>query len=664
MKQKVKRTGIRFKLITIFVILIILPLISLGITSYLKAARVTENELKRSSLQTIKQLNLSVDNYLEGIEGSINFMTNEEEIRQISSNPEGLESILKKFENFKKSRKDISSIYIGTKDKKVYPQPNKSYDPTQRPWYTEAVKKQALVFTQPYQDKFTNEWIISGAKPIYDQNNQFVGVLAVDIGLDILGEKLDNIKIGERGYPFVVDGNGLVIFHKNEDVIGKKLSVKKVLESMDVEKESIVDYDWKEEGNVYEKFVVYSTLDKLNWKIAAGMYIGEIEEETSDILKNTLVTGGISLFIAIGIAYAFATSITNPIKTLVNDMKKVSEGDLSIRRKIKRKDEIGELGTHFNSMVEDLANLTKRIQEVSIDVTSSAQNLAATSELTSSAAEEVAATIDTIARGAMDQAADSEKGANLTMKLAGHFNELATNFDHIKNSAEHVMHTSETSMGMVDELKEKTKLNNEGTQAIEGAIVDLDNRIKDIGNILETIDAIADQTNLLALNASIEAARAGEAGKGFTVVAEQIRKLAEESSLSSHEIKAIIMNVQDESNNTVDIMKEVKDRSKGQTAAVAEVYGSFEKISGEVYSITEKIEELSDFANKINEEKDVIVKAIENISAVSEETAASAEEVNASMQEQAMAVDQIAEAADKLDHLAMKLNEEMSRFKV
>ncbi|QZY54826.1 methyl-accepting chemotaxis protein [Crassaminicella profunda] len=664
MEKKSKKTGIRFKLITILVLLIALPLVSLGTNDYLKSVSVTEKELKDSSLQTIEQLNLSVDNYLGGIESFINFISNEEDIRQISSNPDALADVLKKFDNFKKSRKDIESIYIGTKDKKVFPQPSQSYDPTQRPWYIEAVKKQNLSWTQPYVDNTTKKWIVSAVKPIYDEKNQLAGVLAVDIGLDTLAEMLNNVKIGQKGYPFVVDGSGMVIFHKNEGVIGKTLPVKKILEVMGKDKNGIVDYDWDEEGITYKKFVVYSTLDKLNWKIAAGMYIDEIQEKTASILKNTLMVGGIALLIAIGIAYAFATSITNPIKTLVHDMKKVSEGDLSIRRKIKRKDEIGQLGIHFNTMVEDLAKLTNRIQEVSTNITSSSQNLAATSELTSSAAEEVAAAIDTIARGATDQATDAEKGANLTIKLADNFNELTTNFDHIKKSAEHVMHTSDTSMDMVNELKEKTELNNQGTQAIEGAIIDLDNRIKDIGNILETIDAIADQTNLLALNASIEAARAGEAGKGFTVVAEQIRKLAEESRVSSQEIKEIIVNVQDESNNTVGIMKEVKDRSKGQTESVVEVYGSFEKISNEVHGITEKIEQLSDFANHINEDKDIIVKAIENISAVSEETAASSEEVNASMQQQAMAVEQIAEAADKLDNLSMKLNEEMSRFKI
>ncbi|TCO74406.1 methyl-accepting chemotaxis protein [Marinisporobacter balticus] len=668
-KSKKQKIGIRFKLIIIFVLLITLPLIALGTSDYLKSVKVTQTELEESSLQFIEQLNISITNYLEGVEKSVAFIANESAMQEIDSNPDALKNAMKKFEDFKNSNKDVMSIYLGTKDKNMYAYPSTEYragyDPTQRPWYTEAIKQQKLIWTQPYQDDVSNKRIVSVAKPVYDKNKELIGVVSADITLETLENMINKTKIGQSGYPFVLDNTGTVIFHKNKELVGKTLPVEAITIAIKTEKEEIVHYSWEEEdGKTYEKFVVYSTLDKLDWKVMANMYVDEIQEKTAVILENILIVGGIALLIAISIAYLFATSLTNPIKTLVKDMEKVSAGDLTIKRKIKRTDEIGQLGENFNRMVAELHKITKETQGVSVAITSSAQNLAATSELTSASAQEVAATIEVIARGASDQAIEAEKSANLTIQLADNFNKLTMNFDHIRTSAQDVIETSETSKVVVNELKEKTKLNNEGTQKVEKAIIDLDNRIKDIGNILATIDTIAGQTNLLALNASIEAARAGDAGKGFTVVAEQIRKLSEESRVSSDEIKEIITNVQKESNHTVGIMKELKERSLAENESVVEVNDSFEKISQSINSVTGKIEEMSCFTNQLNQDKDEIVKSIQSISAVSEETAASSEEVNAAMQQQAMAEEQIATAADKLNVLATKLDGEMSRFKI
>ncbi|QEK11015.1 methyl-accepting chemotaxis protein [Crassaminicella thermophila] len=664
MEKKTKnRKGIRFRLTVIFTLLIALSLFTLGATSFFKSVNVTESKLKDSSLQLVKELNVSITNYLDGIEKFVCVLANSQ-VKKIRSNPEAIDEIMNEFETFKNSHKDIKYIYIGTKDKKIYPKPSKSYDPTQRPWYKKAIQAKKLIWTKPYKDISTGEYVISAAIPVYDKNNELIGVLAADIALKTLEEMIDGTKIGKKGYPFVLDENGKVIFHKNKELIGKVLPVEKIIKSIETKKEDIVNYKWEEDGEVYEKFVVYSTLEKLNWKVMGNMYVNEIEEETSGILKNTLTVGAVSLLIVVLITYLFATSLTNPIKELVYDMERVKEGDLSVRCNVKNKDEIGQLSENFNIMVEELGKLVGKMKDVSIEVTSSAQNLAATTEVSSASAEEVAAAVEAIAKGAADQAVDAEKGANLTLKLSSKFDQLEGDFDHIRKSAEDVMATSEASVDVVNELKEKTELNNEGTEKIEEAIIDLDHRIQDIGNILETIDAIADQTNLLALNASIEAARAGEAGRGFTVVAEQIRKLSEESRISSDEIKQIITNVQKESEHTVEIMKELKERSLGQSESVEKVHGSFEQIETAVHSITEKIESISKFVNQINNEKELIVKAIENISAVSEETASSSEEVNASMQQQAMIVEEIATAADKLDDLAVKLNSEISRFKV
>ncbi|MBF8982402.1 methyl-accepting chemotaxis protein [Lutibacter sp. B2] len=658
-----KKIGIRLKFTLMFLVLISIPLAILGTNSYLKSVDLTKNELEKSTLQLVTQVELSINNYLGGIEDNISYL-------ESNSNTDDVDHMIKDFQNFKNSHKDIMCIYLGTKQKNIYQYPyqekDSSYDPTQRPWYIKATTEKKLVWTKPYVDSDSKKLIISVAVPMYDKNNgnELRGVLAADIALETLGNMINKIKIGQEGYPVVVDYTGNVIFHRDHKLIEKALPVKKIVDAIKNEKESIVQYNWKENEKDYKKFAVFTTLEKLNWKIIGTMYIGELEEKTSIILSNTVFVGGISLLLAIVLAYIFARSLTNPIKVLAKDMEDVKKGDLSVRCKIKTHDEIGQLGENFNGMVEDLGKLIKKVQDVSMAVTGSSQGLAAISEMTSMSIQDVATTVDAIANGASEQAAEAEKGASLTVHLADEFNKLTNEFDDIKKSTGDVMEISEESMVVVDELKEKTQFNKEGTQKIESVIIALDNRIKHIGNILETIDGIAEQTNLLALNASIEAARAGDAGRGFAVVAEEIRKLAEGAKNSSGEIKDIIINVQEESNNAVEVMEEVKEMSLEQSQSVSKVNYSFEKILNSIDCITEKIEQISHFINHLNEDKDFIVESIQNISAISEETAAASEEVNASMQQQTTSIEEIEKAADSLDELASILNQETNRFKI
>lgn len=666
MKKKVNfNVSIKFKLIIIFIILITLPLLVLGYTSYSKSVEVTKGELEKSSLQLIKQLDTSIDAYLGGIEESVLFISKYVSSKEALSNPDENEGMIKSFENFKNTHKNILNIYIGTEDKKAYSylDVEKDSDFTARPWYIKAKQQKKLVWTDPYIDLETGKTIVSVALPLHD-NNEFIGVLGTDITLDTLDSMLDGTVVGDQGYPCVVDENGNTLLHRNKQFIGKPVPIEKLAKELEEKREGVVKYEIKEDGVNRDKFAVFTTMDKFGWKVMAAMHIDEIKEKTDIILKQTVMLGGVSLLVAMALAFLFATSLTSPIRSLVTDMKSVQEGDLSVNRMVKRRDEIGQLEEHFNSMVGHLGKLVKRIQESSINVTSSAQNIAATSEITSATAQQIASSIEIITQGASEQAVEAEKSVTNTLKLASQFNKLATNFEDMNTFTDHVIKTSKASMAVVDELEERTKLNNEGTEKIQEAIVELDKKIKNIGNILNTIDSISNQTNLLALNASIEAARAGEAGRGFTVVAEQIRKLAEESSISSCEIKEIIANVQAESEITVAIMKEVKSRNEGQSEAVIEVNQSFDQISDAVYNITEKIEQIGDFVNHMNQDKDNIVASIENISGVSEEIAASSEEVNNSVQQQATVIEHIALASDEMDVIATSLNEEIDRFKL
>ncbi|MBF8982348.1 methyl-accepting chemotaxis protein [Lutibacter sp. B2] len=669
-KSRKMKMGMSTKLTIVFILLVTIPLMALGINSYMKASKIIEMNLKSSYLEVLNETEHSIDNFLIGIEESVAQMSYEANVQQIVSREESLEWMMKNFKSFMKGHEDAGSIYIGTKNKDMYLYPNdelpEGYDPTQRPWYKEAVSKNSLIWTDPYVDSFTGKLVVTAAIPVYNEfnSNEFAGVLAVDIYLDGLSDKINSIKIGKNGYPIILDKELNVMTHKEHEFIGKPLPIEEINKEIATKDEGYVDYKSEEDGKTKNKFGVFNKIDKLGWTIIANMYVDEIADDTRALFNNILIIGGISLIIAGLVSHLFSKGITKHIKILLEDMERIKEGDFSSSSKIESSDEIGQLGEGFNIMVDEIGKLVGNIKHVATDITASAENLAATAEQASASAEEVARTVEEIANGASEQANDAEKGAVLASNLADKFIELINNTDDMLTSTNEAMEANTKGVKAVDDLKNKTELNNTATEKIEGAIIELDNKTKYIGSILDTIASISEQTNLLALNASIEAARAGEHGRGFAVVADEIRKLAEGSREAAGEIKEIVINVQNDSNYTVEIMKEVKEHAKEQSYAVMNVTNSFSTISKSIDSIAEKIESISGFVGQLNDDKDDIVSSIGNISAVSEETAAASEEVSASMQQQSMAVEEVARAADKLNELSVILNKAMDRFKI
>ncbi len=661
--------GIRQKLLGMIALLITVPLVIMGASSYLKASDLLKENFIESSTLLNNQIALELEKEFSGYLYGIQALAGNYNAKTLYDKPENETNFMNAVELYVDNYPNAYQAYIGLKDKKmrIYPKNmfDSSYDPRVRPWYQYAKTNEEAGWTQMYKDAVTGNWSISGTAPVYDFNKQFIGAVATSLDLSTISEGVGSKKIGESGFVFLIDKDGMIIAHPDAENVGTFIPVAEIQEAIKSgETNGLVDYMVETEtGASIEKFAVYNYIEEMEWYIFTSINYNEISDSTSALLKNAGIIGLITLIFAGIITLSFANSITTPIKRLVTNMGQVESGDMTVQSKIKRKDELGSLATSFNHMVENVRTLIKSASEVTLQVGDASQNLAGSAQEVSASSEEVTETIEEIAKGASDQAMDSQNAVMLASQLDSKFVELNNSSNSIATSAASVQENNNRGTAVLKDLKEKSDENNASTHKIIEAINELELNSKQIGSILETITSIAAQTNLLALNASIEAARAGEHGRGFAVVAEEIRKLAEESGSSAEQIGKIVGIIQKQTGNTVSIMDEFKSNSEVQYQAVDEMDKSFIEISTSVEIVARQIEEIDAYITDMINDKDAIVDAISNISSVSEETAAASEEVSATMEQQNSAIDTVASSAEHLNELSIQLNDEIKNLK-
>lgn len=662
------KMSLRTKILTLLLIITLVQASAIGFLNFRTSSDILERELINSTTNVVRRTSDTFNTFLTLTEEIAVLLSKDANVQQFHTLEDSKTWMVDSFKSIKDSHKNVQSVYLGTRDKQtiIYPQADlpSDFDPQTRDWYKGAFSNNGIYWTKPYTDQATGDTTITVSIPVYNErnNNEFVGIVGVDIYLNNLSAILKDLTVGKKGYLSLTDRDGIFITHSDASLVGSPVPAPELMNTIlkNDPNDNMVSYTYDETDRV----AILDTLDKTNWKIIGTIMADEITEETSAILKQTVVTSLISVGIAAVVGFIFSQTITKSTGKLVNAMTQIGSGDFTILSRIESKDEMGTLSATINQTIGNIRDVLLNVQKTSIEMNLAADSLAASSEETSASAEEVTRTVEEIAKGASDQARDAEQGAAAVNELSHKFDELNVEAMEMLTLSEYVVDANKNGIESVHHLTEKTDSNKISLVRIDEAVKDLNEQTQSIGVILETIRSIADQTNLLALNAAIEAARAGDAGRGFAVVADEIRKLAEQSSLSTDEIRNITMEIAEKSDNVVSAMVEVRAHTDAQVSAVEDVSTSFDNISNSIEKITSKIHSLTGHVNEMTESSRTIVSFIENISAVSEETAAASEEVNASMEQTASAVQEVAQAANHLNDLAVSLRTQVELFKI
>lgn len=532
--------------------------------------------------------------------------------------------------------------YYGNKEGEMFrhdPSLNKpGYDPRLRGWYKETLAANQAITTKPYVSVTMQTLVVTLTDPVFE-NGQIVGIAASNLALDKLIQDVLAIPVPGDGHAILIDKQGTVVAHNNQDFILKKISdiaPELNISSLNSAAANLTTLYADVDG--VDKVIMAEPIKNTDWMLVIEMDKEVLEQPLFTMLLNQITTGLVVLIVmAVATSWFVARQLVElgRVGEALADIAE-GEGDLTRRLTVSSKDEVGQLADKFNIFIDRLHDMMKNVSTVSSAMTQGANHA---NQSAMKRSESVGKQQDEITMV-----------ATAVTEMATATSEIAANADNTAKSATHSVELSEQGFHQMEKSQASiNELASELTGAVS-IISELEEHGQQIATILATIREIAEQTNLLALNAAIEAARAGEQGRGFAVVADEVRVLSQRTHASTEEIEDKIKRLQQATNGAVRVMNQSHDMARTSVNDV--------NLAGEsLEQIREAIQVISDMATQI-------ASAAEEQSLVTAEINTNTESVREVSDVMALDASDAVVQADQLNQLATDLKQELSRFKL
>lgn len=675
------RNSILGKLSICFIAIITVALVLVGVFTYMNTKEEVKKQFTSSAREILTQNRNYVDFIVTTVDNySMQLFSDQDIINKLSEGyKDEYEKYIIKNEIDEKlnriilSNQLIRSIYILNPDGVTAGEPqinifdlddNKIRESS---FYKKAKELSGKNFWMPaHNDEFGSDKdkkVISHVRLLRDFNSDSdFGALKINISPEVFQEALSKTKIGKDGYIYIMDSEGNIISHPENELLGtnikESIQAQKILSS---ESES-GEFTYDDENKKTEMFTVFTKSKNTGWSYIAVVPNRELTAAADDIRNTIILLTLICLAIAMAASIVLSLAIVNPIKQVNTAMDRVKNGDLTVEVSSKSKSELGELGRNFNDMVNNLKELVSTVKSAVEETNNASGLIESSSQQLAASTTEVSRVIEEIASGAGSQAQQASKGVETADGFGKEVETVVEYSGEVQSASMDAMDKAERGMKSVTILRDKSEDSVGVIRKVSDSISELSENTREIEDILSSIKRISQQTNLLSLNAAIEAARAGEAGKGFAVVADEVRKLADESKQAVDNINNIIKNVNSRTKDSVETSKSITIILEEQVKHINDTMEVFDSIKGSIDIVGDKLDKLNGSLNNIGKGKDRILRAIEEISAISQETAASTEEISASAEEQAASVEEMNSMASGLNSVSTKLKELTDRF--
>ncbi|MFB1082281.1 methyl-accepting chemotaxis protein [Jeotgalibacillus sp. JSM ZJ347] len=418
-------------------------------------------------------------------------------------------------------------------------------------------------------------------------------------------------------------------------------------------------------GSIFEM----AEADLVDLKNRSVEVADELNDENAEIFNANeliiLVLSAVALITAIVIGVFMGRTIGRPLKHVSKRMERISKGDLTREPLIsKRKDEIGTLVAATNKMQEDLKAVVSKIALATDNVSAQSEELTQSANEVREGSEQIAVTMQEIASGTEAQATNAGSLSETMEEFSVKIQDTNQQSEEVTSRSRAVMQSAEEGSQMMESsIQQMMVIDQVMTEAV-GKVRGLDHQTNEISKLVGVIRDIAEQTNLLALNAAIEAARAGEQGKGFAVVADEVRKLAEQVANSVNDITGFVNGIQTESRSVVGSLEQGYEEVNEGTRQIAVTGERFNEINGSIKDMIEMVGQIADNLQDISQGSQSMNASIQEIASISEESAAGVEEAAASSEQSLSTMETISASADDLAGLAEELAGEVRKFKL